>query len=93
MSGYVGSGPDFERNLNMRMIEDNDDVIIPDDMRQFLQQQRLAEQQHHASQADRDLQQGATTPTAQPSSSIDEWVQQTNSVNHIRATSYPYGSQ
>lgn len=62
---------DFEANLDTKMIEDNEDVIIPDDMKQFLLQQKL----QNAS-----IQQGVTTPRA--SNSIDEWVQQTNTINH-----------
>ena len=81
MLGYDSAGVDFENNLNIKMIEDNDDVIIPDDVRQFIQQQRQAEQQM---QMRAELQQNNTTPTVQSngSNSIDDWVQQTNSVHH-----------
>lgn len=63
---------DFEANLEMKMIEDNEDVIIPDDMKQFLiQQKQQAEHQ----------QLGNTTPRV--TNAVDEWVQQTTSINHI----------
>lgn len=63
----------YEMNLNSKMIEDNEELIIPDDMRQFLQQQ----------QADSLLPASSgSNGQAFNTHSVDEWVLQTNSINH-----------
>ena len=56
----------------MKMIEDNEDVIIPDDMKQFLIQQKQSVENQNPDN---------TTPRV--NNSVDEWVQQTTSINHI----------
>jgi len=60
-------GGDFEANLEMRMIEDNEDVIIPDDMKHFLQQRQREGQQATAAG-------GSSLGNTQK---VDQWMQQT----------------
>ncbi|XP_067933120.1 zinc finger protein GLI2-like [Watersipora subatra] len=80
-TGYNASNGDMEAGLNVKMIEDNDDVIIPDDMKQFLRQ-RQAEQRQQKFQ-----QQRGTSRT------VEDWVQNTNSINQHTSPIYPSNRQ
>lgn len=84
--GYENSGADLEANLNMNMMEDSEDVIIPDNMRQFLQQQQRYNDNMQLSEGmEPQVQNGGLSQhfnSGAGGGRVDEWVRQTSTMNH-----------
>lgn len=67
---------DYETSLDMKMMEDNEQVLLPEDMRHFLQQ-------YHSEQVPAAGHQLLHNNNSNSSnnSNVEEWVKQTNSHN------------